>query len=108
MPSPLQSISPRDVAWQSGATEGQLHDDLVHQLDAKKSGACRDPQGVLSSVICGDDTAVSNACRNSKSGTFDSYVCDDTNFKKLQDVAEHATWDVLKSILAAALFGRVR
>ena len=69
---------------------------------------CARPQGLLAGVLCSDSTAVSDACRTAVPGTTAAYVCDDRNLQGVQQAIQTTTWDILKNVIATALFGGVR
>jgi hypothetical protein len=103
MPGPITSISNGDVHWSDPPAERELHDRIVADLDQRSSGPCSDPRSVVGGALCGDDTAVSNACRRARPGSTDAYLCDDRKLKQAQDWVGETTWDMLKRIISAAL-----
>jgi hypothetical protein len=108
MPDPVSSsISYRDVYSYDPDKDVGMRDAIVKGADQQTYGACARPQGLLAGVVCNDDTAVSDACRTAKPGTTAAYVCDDRNLQSVQDAVQKTTWDILKNIVATALFGRV-
>jgi hypothetical protein len=108
MPDPVSSsISYRDVYAYDPDKDVGMRDSIVKNADQQTYGACARPQGLLAGVLCNDDTAVSDACRTAQPGTTAAYVCDDKNLQAVQNVVEQSTWDVLKNIIATALFGGV-
>ena len=108
MAEPLSPISHRDVYWSDFPAERDLHDRLVKDLDERLSPPCGGPNTVLEGVLCGDETAVSNACRRAQPGSVDAYLCDDRKLKAAQDWVGETTWDMLKRIVAAALLRFVK
>jgi hypothetical protein len=108
MPGPITSVSNTDVYWSDPPAERELHDRIVRDLDQRSGGPCADPSSVIGGALCGDDTAVSNACRRSQPGSVDEYLCDDSKLKQAQDRVSETTWDMLKSIIAAALLRNVK
>jgi hypothetical protein len=107
MPEPIRNnVSYNDFSYYDPDTD-HTRETILSRLDQRTYGACARPEGILSSVVCGDDTAVSNACRTAKPGSAAAYVCNDKNLKAAQEEVERSTWDVLKNIIASALFGRV-
>jgi hypothetical protein len=108
MPDPINSsISYRDVYAYDPEKDVGMRETVLKSADQQTYGACARPQGLLAGVLCGDDTAVSDACRTAKPGTTASYLCDDRNLAGIQDGVQRTTWDVLKNIIATALFGGV-
>ncbi len=106
MPEPIGSGFPtRDVGWYNAPEEGELHDRFTKKLDEQTFGVCRDPQSVLDGVICGDDTAISNACRRAKPESVDAYICDDKNLAKAEDtaweIAKKAAWKAVELFFGA-------
>jgi len=108
MAEPINSISHRDVFWSDPPDERDLHDRLVENLDKRLSPPCGGPDTVLEGVLCGDDTAVSNACRKARPGSVDAYLCDDRKLKQAQDWVGQTTWDLIKKILTSALLRFVK
>jgi hypothetical protein len=108
MPGPITSISNGDVYWSDPPAERELHDRIVEDLDQRPSGPCGSPRSVIDGVLCGDDTAVSTACRRAQPGSVDEYLCDDRKLKAAQDWVGETTWDMLKRILSAALLRTVK
>jgi hypothetical protein len=108
MPDPVSSsVSYRDLGVYDLDHDVQMREALVKNADKESFGPCAHPQGLLSGVLCNDDTAVSNACRTAQPGTATAYLCDDRNLASAQEAVEKTTVDVLKNILATALFGGV-
>lgn len=65
----------------------------------------REHATVVGAALWGSDTDVSNACRLSKPGTLDDYLCDDRNLEK----AEKTCWDVaikIAELLIGARLGK--
>jgi hypothetical protein len=93
MPEPVSSISHNNAYWSDPPAENP---------DRRLGSPCGSPKSVLTGMLCGDDTAVSNACRKALPGSVDAYLCDDRKLKAAQDLVERTTWDILK-----ALFGRL-
>lgn len=71
----------------------------------KPSGFCGHPEGVIEGLVCRDQTAISDACRRSKPGDIDNYLCDDKNLKKAQDtmldVAKKAFWKAVELVVGS-------
>jgi hypothetical protein len=108
MPDPISSsVSYRDLSAYDPDKDVGMRDAIAKSADKQVLGPCANPQGLLAGVICNDDTAVSNACRTAQPGTATAYICDDRNLAGVQEQVEKTTWDVLKNIIATALFGGV-
>jgi hypothetical protein len=108
MPDPISSsVSYRDLSVYDPDNDVAMRDTLVKSADKESFGPCAHPQGLLSGVLCNDDTAVSDACRTAQPGTVTAYLCDDRSLAGVQEAVEKTTVDVLKNIIATALFGGV-
>jgi hypothetical protein len=108
MPDPISSsVSYRDLSVHDPDKDVAMRDAIQQSAEKQAFGPCAHPQGLLSGVLCNDDTAISNACRTAPPGTAAAYLCDDRNLAGVQDAVEKTTWDVLKNIIATALFGGV-
>jgi hypothetical protein len=104
MPGPINSVSNRDVYWSEPPTANDRHDRTVSALEQRSGGSCANPGSVIGAALCGDDTAVSNACRRARPGSVDEYLCDDRKLAAAYQWVGRTTWDTLKSIVTAALF----
>jgi hypothetical protein len=93
MTQPISSVSNNDAYWSRLPADAPDH---------RPNKMCESPKSVVTGALCGNDTAVSNACRKALPGTIDAYVCDDRKLAHAQDAVEKTTWYVLK-----ALFGRL-
>jgi hypothetical protein len=92
MSDPINSVSYNNVRWDDPQAESsEQHSSLL----------CGSPKSVLTGMLCGDETAVSNACRKAPPGSVDAYLCDDRKLKDAQDLVNQTVWDILKT-----LFGR--
>jgi hypothetical protein len=105
MPDPISSVSHRDVYWNDPPSEAELHDHFDHQLSEQTYGFCRSPGSVIEGAICDDQTAVSNACRRSKPGSVDAYLCNDKNLEKVEnkawEIAKKAAWKAIELFVGA-------
>src|SRR6266849_6553848 len=102
----INSVSFRDI-YVHDPDQDDMRDAIVKSADQRNYGVCAHPQGMVAGVLCNDDTAVSNACRTAKDGTTVAYLCDDRNLRDAQETVAKTTLDILKNIVASALFGRV-
>jgi hypothetical protein len=104
MPGPIQSLSGRDPFWFEPPSPSE-RDSVGPLVDpgGRTPGLCGDPQGVIAGALCGDDTAVSNACRRAQPSSVDAYLCDDPGLKQAQDWVVKTTWDVLVKVAISAL-----
>ena len=101
MPDPIVlGGASRDFGRNNPPEESELHDRNVKSLDSEIYGVCRNPDTVLGGALCGDDTAVSNACRRSQPGSVDAWVCDDKNLERVESkfwgIAKDAAWKAIQ------------
>jgi hypothetical protein len=96
-------VSPHDVFWSDPPAEPELRDRAVAQLDRQTYGVCRDPESVIEGAICDDRTAVSDACRRAKPGSFDEYVCDDKKLDGVQTLFVEIAKKAIELILGARM-----
>jgi hypothetical protein len=95
MPDPISSVSYRDASWPEQPTErDDFRSTIQRSVDERSYGACHDPTTVVGATLCGDEVAVSNACRRAKPGTVDDALCDDPALQRAQqwlaDIAQKA------------------
>ena len=108
MPDPINgSVTYRDVYSYDPESDLGMRETILKGADQRTYGPCAEPDGLLAGVLCNDDTAVSNACRTAKPGTTAAYLCDDKNLATVQNEVQKTTFDILKNIIATALFGGV-
>lgn len=104
MSDPIASgVSPRDAVWSTPPDEAELHDRITKKIDDETFGVCRDPRTVLDGMICGDETAVSNACRRAKPESVDAFLCDDKKLESLQSGAWDLAQKAIQLILGAKM-----
>ena len=104
--SAISSVSHRDL-YVHDPDQDDMREAIVKSADQRAYGVCARAEGLLAGVLCNDHTAVSNACRTARDGTTTAYLCDDRNLRDAQESVEKTTLDILKNIVASALFGRV-
>jgi hypothetical protein len=86
MPDPIGSVSRRDISWVDQPSDREdFRATILQRADEGKYGVCGAPTTVIGAALCGDETAVSNACRRARPGTVDETFCDDTALRKAQD-----------------------
>lgn len=88
-------IAPGNSSWYHPCDE-ELDKPPVHQNTTE---FCKNPEGVIEGLLCGDQTAISDACRRAKPGSIDNYLCDDKNLKQAQDTA----WGIAKKAFFKAV-----
>ena len=103
MPNPINSVSPNDFYWSDVPEERELHDRTVQNLERRLSPPCGGPESVLAGALCGDDTAVSNACRAAQPGSVDAFLCDDQKLERAQQFVQTTTWELLRSLVVSVL-----
>jgi hypothetical protein len=104
MPDPLGSVSYRDLSWPDQPSDrDDFRATLERRADERTYGICGEPKTVIGAMLCGDPTAVSNACRQSKPDTIDDTLCDDPALHRVQkwfiDISEKASQLVLSATM---------
>jgi hypothetical protein len=100
MSDPISSVAYRDISWiEQPSDREDFRETLAQRNDERVYGPCAEPKSVVNAVLCGDELAVSNACRRAKPGTIDDLLCDDPAFQTAQnffaDIASKAAQLVL-------------
>ena len=63
---------------------------------------CREADTVIEGFLCGEPVVVSNACRK-PNNSFDEFVCDDPQMRRLQWAILRETWAIAKALALAIL-----
>jgi hypothetical protein len=81
----ISAVSPRDYVWADLPSEREdFRSTVARSTDERTYGACHEPATVVGAALCGDQTALSNACRRAKAGTVDDILCDDPKLQEVQ------------------------
>jgi hypothetical protein len=94
MSDPINPVSHDYARWADPSAE---------KPDQRSSPLCGNPRSVVAGMFCGDDVAVSNACRKALPGSAEAFLCDDRKLKEAQDLVEQTFWDILKALLLGRL-----
>jgi hypothetical protein len=104
VPDPIGLLSRRDVSWIDQPSDREdFRETILHRLDARNYGVCGAPTTVIGAALCGDETAVSNACRRAKHGTVDETFCDDLALQKMQDWFARLAEKAVELVLGAKM-----
>ena len=104
MPDPIGSASRRDISWIDQPSDREdFRATILQRADERTYGVCGAPSTVIGAALCGDETAVSNACRRAKSGTFDETFCDDIALRKAQDWFAELAEKAVELVLGAKM-----
>jgi len=104
MPDPLGSVSRRDIGWIDQPSDREdFRATILQRADDRNYGVCGTPTTVVGAVLCGDETAVSNACRRAKPGTVDETFCDDVALREVQDWFAELAERALELVLGAKM-----
>jgi hypothetical protein len=106
MTDPFSPVSYRELSWPDLPIESaDNRKRLLDHLEDETYGVCRMPSSVIGGALCGDATAISNACRRAAPGTVDAFLCDDKELEKLQnlalDLAKKASWRIVELLFGA-------
>jgi len=94
MADTIGSVSSRDFSWGDLPTDNlEMRDHARQQADAHTYGFCAEPSSVIGGALCGDDTAVSNACRRASP---DSVDLGSANESKSGEGSERRHWEIAK------------
>jgi hypothetical protein len=107
MPDPSSSVTYRDISWADQPAErSDFRETLIGDLDERKYGICGDPTSVMGAALCGDELAVSNACRRAEPSTLDEVLCDDPPLHEAQKFLLSVATKAAELILGAKAKGK--
>ena len=104
MSDPIASVTHRDLSWPDLPSDrNDFRETIEHRADERTYGPCERPTTVIGAALCGNQDAVSSACRRAVPGTLDEYLCDDRALQKVQTFVSDIASKAIELVLSAKM-----